>query len=67
MGKKQDDRRFEEYSKGRVVCSCGHTMFLPNKVDRLICTWCGCWVYKNEQIKFRYQLEQTMKKKKLVR
>lgn len=58
---KDDIKISNSISKFKVACSCGHTMPIVN-VDRMICSWCGHWVYKNKQLEFKYRLLETAKK-----
>ncbi len=39
---------------------CGHTVLIAN-VDRIICSHCGHWVYKNDKIEFAYKMKEKMK------
>ena len=49
-----------EMAELKVKCEhCGHTMMIIN-VDRMICSWCHHWVYKNEQAKFKYKMKEAM-------
>ena len=43
----------------RVKCKCGHSNLMFN-VDRMICTWCGSYVYKDKQTEFKYKLKETI-------
>jgi len=45
-----------------VKCSCGHSVVVTNKYNRVICSWCGRWVYKNKQTEFRYNFEKARRK-----
>lgn len=59
--KDEDFRRLQGYNKASIKCKhCGHTI-LPTR-ERLICSYCGKWVYRNEKIEFKYKLEQISKK-----
>ena len=46
-----------------VKCKCGHSVVITNKYDRVICTWCGNWVYKNKKVEFKYKMLKELKKK----
>jgi len=55
-----DTKIFDNISKDKVKCeNCGHTMIM-SKVDRMICSHCGYWVYRNEQAKFKYKIKEVM-------
>lgn len=48
-------------TKRTIKCkNCGHSI-LPIK-ERILCTHCGYWVYKNEQVEFRYKTLENIKK-----
>lgn len=56
-----DTIRFKKYTAESIKCkNCGHIMFFES--DRKLCTFCGCWVYKNEKIEFKYKFNQISKK-----
>ena len=40
--------------------NCGHSI-VPMK-ERIICTHCGRWVYKNDKAEFEYKLKEITKK-----
>jgi ribosomal protein S27AE len=61
---KLDIKRNNIYRELSVYCkNCGHTMMIVD-VDRVICTHCGYWVYKDDKIEFMYKMKETMKKEK---
>lgn len=47
-----------------IKCKCGHSVIFPNKEDRIICSWCGHYVYKNDKAKFKYKLKEEINKNK---
>jgi len=59
MSFKEDTIRFNSMDKNRVKCSCSHTIIMT-KADRTICSYCGKWVYRKPEIKFRYQFKQAL-------
>lgn len=56
----EDTKRFNEIAKNKIKCVCGHTKVM-SKVDKSICNWCGRYIYKNEQIKFKDELRKKMR------
>lgn len=57
-----DFKRSEVFTKLSVYCkNCGHTLLVVNK-DRLICSHCGHWVYKDDKTEFMYKLKEGMNK-----
>lgn len=54
-------KKEDKLSELNVKCkNCGHTVF-PTR-DRIICSYCGNWVYKNDKIEFKYKLKEISKK-----
>lgn len=48
----------------KVKCKCGHSVVVTNKYDRVICSWCGNWVYKDKKAEFKYKMMKEIKKRK---
>ena len=42
---------------------CGRRKVIPVYVDRILCDWCGLWIYREPNIEFKYKLEEQMKRK----
>lgn len=42
---------------------CGRRKVIPVYVDRILCDWCGFWIYREPNIEFKYKLEEQMKRK----
>jgi hypothetical protein len=36
---------------------CGHSIQFLSKKDRLICSWCKNWIYKDNKSEFKYKIE----------
>lgn len=41
---------------------CGRKKVIPIYVERLLCDWCGYWIYREPSIEFKYKLEEQMKR-----
>ena len=60
---KKDVKLQDAIKKHNRYCKhCGHTMTLLN-TDRVLCTWCGNWIYYDEKTEFKYKMLEQMKKK----
>ena len=46
--------------KFRVKCKCGHTLYIVNK-DKVICNYCGRYVFKDKEAEFKYRIEEKIK------
>ena len=61
-GFEKTDKYFDSISKITHYCECGHSVQIPEYVNKTICTWCGKTVFKNELAKFKYRLNSELKK-----
>lgn len=48
---------FEEVTDAKVTCKCGHRVLMGTQV-KTICSWCGNFVFKNENEEFKYRLNE---------
>ena len=53
-----------DMTKARTKCSCGHSVIIPSRKDRTICSWCGNYVFRNKQDEFRYRFKENLLKEK---
>jgi hypothetical protein len=61
--KKNITKRYEEARvRGKVTCKCGHvTTFEPtSNKKKLICSYCGHYVYRNDKEKFKELMKAEM-------
>lgn len=47
-----DRKRADYMSEIRHKCECGHTVFVPMKLDFIYCDWCSRKVYRDEKTEF---------------
>ena len=52
-------------SNHKVTCQCGHRVFMSKINDRVLCDWCGRYVYLDEKTEFKYKIKEAINKKKL--
>lgn len=61
---KIDTRRFKEIQKSTKYCShCGHSILFQTQTKRIICNYCGYWVYNHKEDEFKDKL--LLEKKRL--
>ena len=48
------------FSELKHICKCGHTVVIPNFVEKVLCSWCGRYVYRDEQSEFKDKLKQKI-------
>jgi hypothetical protein len=58
---KKDKVDLDFYTKNSTKCKCGHTNFLGSR-DKVICSWCNRYVFKNKRIEFMYRVGELIKK-----
>ena len=63
MKKKCINTKFiDELSKYKVKCKCGHTQILTNRFDRVLCSYCGNYIYRDKKTEFMYKLKDIEKR-----
>ena len=54
-----------ERTKNRKLCkNCHHSVLIPPQLDKIICSWCKNYVFKNDKIEFEYRMKEKMLKAK---
>ena len=43
-------------------CDCGHSVFIPPERTRVICSWCGHYIYKDKKEQFKYDLLKALQR-----
>lgn len=46
----------------KTKCKCGYRMLIPFHVDKILCSHCGKYVYRNKKTEFKDKLIKEMKK-----
>lgn len=66
MGKidKEDTKYFSERSKYKKMCKCGHRISFPPTRDKLVCHWCGRYVFANKKNEFLFRLNEARGKER---
>ena len=61
---KNDSKMLDSINKASYKCKrCNRTVVI-NRQDRALCPDCGHWVYKSDELEFKYRLEQAILKEK---
>ena len=52
----------DELAKYKKYCKCGHSMIITPvaKQNKVMCTWCGAWIYKNDFEEFKDKLNKNI-------
>ena len=59
---KKESERTEAYSKIRRYCKCGHTVYVPKQFGKVVCDYCGRYVYYDEKEEFKDKLQRELRK-----
>ena len=63
-----DTKKFKSLGNSRYYCYCGHSVIINPPEERVLCTHCGYWVYKDKRKQNRnvkkIQLEEQKKLEK---
>lgn len=60
---KEDTKKFNFYTRNSIKCKCGHTNFLGSR-DKIICSWCNRYVFKDKKTEFKYKIINEIKRGK---
>ena len=44
-----------------VKCKCSHSVLFTGVKDRILCTHCGHYVYKDKKTELKYKLKEKMR------
>lgn len=58
---KDDSKMFDEYTNNTVKCTCGHSVVIRPTVEKVICTWCQKYVFRNKEDEFKYRIKEKLK------
>ena len=56
----KDTKRFNDLSNNTIKCSCGHSVLVIQ--PKVLCTWCGSYVYKDKRLEFEERLKDSLKR-----
>lgn len=54
-------RRHDKFQDYMVKCKCSHTILFTGYKDRLLCRYCGRYVYRNKNAEFKYKMKEKLK------
>lgn len=54
----RDSHKIQDYM---IKCKCSHTMLFTGNKDRLCCSHCGNWVYKDKKTEIKYKIKEYLK------
>lgn len=48
--------------KNKVYCKCGKTVEFWSEERKVICTWCGNYVFRTSKDEFDFRIKERLKK-----
>lgn len=51
----------KQYENYKYYCKCGHSVIISPRKNKVLCNWCGHWVFKSEREEFKYRIGELMK------
>lgn len=54
----RDQNKIQDYM---VKCKCSHTMIFTGIKDRICCSHCGNYVYKDKKTELKYKMKELLK------
>ena len=65
MTNKEIEKYHDEVQKAFISCpNCGHKVIIRKKEDKVLCSWCKNYVFKDKKSEFKYKIKQQMKTNK---
>ena len=58
--KKEMDRMFKTYTDNSYKCRCGHSVAIAKNCEKIICSHCGRYVFREKKDEFMYRLKEVM-------
>lgn len=59
---KQMNKYVNTLRDGSVRCKCGRYEPIPPNFTKVICSWCGNYVFKTKKDEFNYRMKERLKK-----
>ena len=60
FNKKEMDRMFKTYTDNSYKCRCGHSITIAKSCEKVVCSHCGRYVFREKRDEFMYRLKEVM-------
>lgn len=57
-----DTKLFKLYTDNTVKCKCGHTVVMRPSTEKVICSWCKNYIFREKKDKDLYRIKEMIKK-----
>ena len=47
-------------------CTWGHKSVIPYNVEKVVCSWCGKYVFKSKEDEFKYRIRGKLRWRKKI-
>jgi ribosomal protein S27AE len=64
MSNKEIKKYVEIVNRAKIMCDCGHRVIMPPHFDKVICNWCGNYVFRDKKTEFEYRMNEEMRRNK---
>ena len=54
----REHKKIQDYM---IKCKCSHTILFTGHKDRLCCSHCGNYVYKDKKTEMKYKIKELLK------
>lgn len=61
LSMKESEKMLEVYRNNSFKCKCGHTVLIPKRIKKRICSYCGVYVFREKKDEFMYRLKELTK------
>lgn len=58
---KEVEKYHNKLQENKHKCKCGHTVYIASNKDKVLCSWCHRYVYKDKKTEFIERLENARK------
>lgn len=62
MNKKEMEMLAHAFTINRVLCKCSHSVIIPFGFDKVVCSWCGNYVFRDKKAEFKYRIKEKIKR-----
>lgn len=60
FNKKQMDKMFDVYGQNTYTCSCGHRISIAKSCEKVVCSYCGRYVFRDKKDEFKYRMKEVL-------
>ena len=58
---KEIEKQSKVFQDYMIKCKCSHTILFTGRKDRVICSNCGSYVYKDKKTEMKYKIKELLK------